>query len=553
MADLEMLRDSIWTWVAAPVLAIVAIVVTVMLRAPQLTRLGEGFRAAFARDPKAPGILPPATVLLLGTAATWGSAAAVSAATAVSLGGPGAIAWLWLFGLLLAPLRYAETLLARTSPPGKAGADAKGSLGARLAADDWRPAAGLGQALGVLVPLAAFAWIGGAHGTAVAEIGARVVPDGGLAVGLAVALVSALLVALALGRAGVHASTFVGWLALAALATVLGVCIVAFFHDAGRGFGAFGRALDDATSGAEAAGAFSGALAGEIAAAALVHVLPPLASFTGVSGALDDAAKAPTARQQAAVSLLAPLFHVVLATVLGFSFVATGAFSRRTEDQRPLAELTLWRSGFDTVSQRLETRGDDDRTFGASEHGGSEMLRVIDGMARARPLEVATARGMVTSARFVDGDRPADFAARVEHGRIVQLLMSDEDGTLAEVPFERISSIRVEGRMLPTGAGLVAVSASRAGGDAARQILLVALLLAAAIGAAGWGVAVSRSLRAPFAFPAAFLPSAGLLLGASGAVPWLAPFGSVVAALLATVAAIGILAKVRELQKSVRT
>ncbi|AKF08232.1 alanine:cation symporter family protein [Sandaracinus amylolyticus] len=532
-------RDVLWTWVVPIVLALVGLVLTVVLRAPQLLRLRDGFRAALSHDPRVEGSMPPGTSVLLSSAATWGAAAAVSAATAVALGGPGAIAWLWLFGLLIAPLRYAEVLLARSAPPGKAGEDAHGSLATRLANDSAPALRAIGLALVVLVPLAAFAFVGGVHGGAAADAAGQLLPGSETYVGIAVAVVAALAVLPALGRpVATPASAVLGWIALAALGTLFGVAFAAMLQDPARAFGTIPRAFDDVFSGAESVGAFSGAMVGEIAAAALLHVLPPLAATTGADGAIHAAARAPTARGQAAAALFGPLLHVVLATVLACAFVATGAFHRRVEGSRALDEITFWRSGFDTVSQRRET----DRTF-------SGTLRVLDGGVLARPLELATERGMIVDPRYVGEDgQPGDFALRVTDGRITALLEPDGEGTLRQVDLARTSRIRVEGAMLPRGGTLVASAMMRGGGDIASRIALTALLLLAALGAAGWGVAAARSVPRALAIPAAFLPALGLLLAATGVAPWLATVGSIAGAVLGLVAAIGLLAKLRELR-----
>lgn len=546
MEQLLSLHDALWTWVVPSVLALVGLALTIALRAPQLTRLPEGFRAALAHDPRAAGTMPPGTAVLLSAAATYGSAAAVSAATAVALGGAGAIAWLWLFGLLIAPLRYAEALLARTAPPGSARQDAaaaeraRGSLAARLAHDASPAVRALGTALVVLVPFAAFTYVGGAHGGAAMDAAEQLLPGSAQPVAIAVAILAALIALPGIALPGrerlAGASVAVGWLALAAVMTLLGVALVAAMHEPGRALGAIPRAIEDALSGAENVGAFSGALAGEIAAVALLHLLPPLVATTGADGALEAAARAPTARGQAAASLFGPLIHVVLATLIALAFVSTGAFHRRVEGERGLGEVTFWTSGFETVSQRREA----DRTF-------TGVLRIIDGQARARPLELATERGMIVEPRFVSTDgSPGDFALQVRDGRIRSLLLPDDDGTLSEAPIARVAQLRVEGRMLPRGGHLVVAATARAGGEAASRIALTALLLLAAIGAAGWGVATSRSVPRALAVPAAFLPALGLLLASTGAAPWLAPLGGVSAGLLAIVAAIGIAAKARE-------
>ncbi len=537
MQQLLSVNDTLWMWAVPSVWVVTAIVLTGILRAPQILLLRDGFRSALVHDPRAPGTMPPGTAVLLGAAMTHGSAAAVSAATAVSLGGAGALAWLWLFGLLIAPLRYAETWLARTAPPGQPGAIARGSLASRFIHDSSRIVRGTGIALAVLVPLAGFAYVGGVHGEAAMDAAERLLPGSAQSIGVGVAAIAAILVLPALAKPAPAASVMLGWLALGAVLTVFGVALIAISFDMSRGVGALFVSIEDAFSGAPNVGSFSGALAGEIAGVAMLHGLLPLASSLGVDGALHAAARAPLARGQAAASMLGPFLHVILATTLGLSFIATGAFHRRVEDVRRLDEVTFWESGFETVSQRREA----ERAFTGT-------LRVLDGEARARPLELGTERGMITAPRFIHADgSPGDFAIRVDHSRITAYLVPEENGTLTQVPLSRISEIRVEGRMLPRAGTLLAASMVRAGGEAASRIVLTALLFLAAIGAAGWGVAISRSMPEQIGRIVAFVPALGLLLAATGSAPWLGPIGRLMAGVLAIVAMLGILMKTREL------
>src|SRR5687767_959270 len=103
MSSLGTLAGNAATWVLLPVLALAALALTFVLRVPQ-ARIGDAIRAIFAAPEKnAPGSMSPRTAMALSMAATIGAGAVVSMATAISLGGAGALAWLWLFGLLLAP------------------------------------------------------------------------------------------------------------------------------------------------------------------------------------------------------------------------------------------------------------------------------------------------------------------------------------------------------------------------------------------------------------------------------------------------------------------
>ncbi len=536
----ELTRDLeiLWLWIAAPLVLVAALASTIFLRAPQLTKLAEAFRALRSDDAKAKGRLHPASSVALAAAASYGAAGAVGAATAVSLGGAGAVAWVWLFAILIAPLRMAETLLARTAPPGQAG-KASGSLAGRLLTEGGA-AAGLGWALLVLVPLAGLAFYGGTHGEAVMEAADQLLPGSALALGLAVAAVAAVLSLAPLDRAG----SILGWIAAVALIAFFGVALTAVLAEPGRAFGGFGRALMDAIYDAPSLRAFSGATAGEIAFAAVLYVLPPVAAPAGVDGALEAEARGAT-KKQAAAALLAPLFFGVLTTLLGLSFVGTSTFAREVEGERPLSELTIYRVGFATVSQRNE----EDRLF-------TGILRVVDGSLGVLETELGTERGMVRAPRFEDRGEPGDFMLRVHDGHVVELQRRGELGALERQPLSDIADIQVKGRMLPRGGRLLAQGMVRGGGEILARLGLAALLLLAALGGAAWGLGVASTLRARLperiARFTAVVPALGLALAALGVIPGFGMLGSAIAALLVSVGAIAILARVRQAARIAR-
>src|SRR5690606_26228849 len=256
-------------------------------------------------------------------------------------------------------------------------------------------------------------------------------------------------------------------------------------------------------------------------------------------GALHAEARAATKRQ-AAVALLAPLFFGLLTTLLGLSFVATGTFARVAEDERPVAELTAYRVGFDTVSQRREQ----DRLF-------TGILRVVGGSTGVVETELGTERGMVRAPTFEDGGEPGDFMLRYREGRVVEVQRRGALGALERQPLESLAQIRVKGRMLPRGGLLLARSMTRGGGgELIARAGLAALLVLAAIGAAAWGVAVARTLRArvpeKIARFAAALPALGLALAALGVVPGFGLLGAAIAALLTIASSIALLARARQ-------
>ena len=527
---LDELVSTTWMWVAAPLTAAAALVLTFRLRLPQILRLRDAFASLRAHDAGAGGQLPPASATVLATVAVHGAIAAVAAATAVSLGGAGAIAWVWLFGLLVAPLRVAEAILARTAPAGRA-IEVVGSLVGRLLGDPLSALRAIGWALFVLVPCVGFLWFAGQHGEALAGVSAQLSASRWplwVAVGL-----GAVIALLPSRRAG----ALWGWLAVVALLALVTAILIVFLSEPGRAIGGVGRAVSDALEGATNVGAFTGAFVGEVAMAALLYLLPPLLATSGIEGALHGEAQARTTKGQASAALLPSLAYVLVTTLLGLGLVATGAFSTVADDERPMREVRVYRTGFDTASQRVEA----DRLY-------SRAIRVLEGEARMQGLELATDRGMIVSPRFEEDGRPADVAMSFVAGRVCLLQRPDEMGALRNRPIAEVDRIVVRGQMLPRGARLVRAGTDRAGAWVT-QLALWALIVLCGVAMGAWGLAITRTLSVRL--PAIGARAAGLLpaLGAAVCGLGLARLGVVstlAVALLAVLTALVLLARAPE-------
>ena len=91
---------------------------TIRLRLIQVTRLGFGLKEAFVPKPKRAGTkqqkgdISHYQALMTALAATVGTGNMVGVATAIVLGGPGAIVWMWLSGFIGMATKYAEAILA---------------------------------------------------------------------------------------------------------------------------------------------------------------------------------------------------------------------------------------------------------------------------------------------------------------------------------------------------------------------------------------------------------------------------------------------------------
>lgn len=99
-----------------PMLALIFFVglyLTVGLRALPLRHIGYGFRMLWqGRKAKGEGDITPFSALMTSLSATVGTGNIAGVATAIFLGGPGAMFWMWCIALVGMATKYAEAVLA---------------------------------------------------------------------------------------------------------------------------------------------------------------------------------------------------------------------------------------------------------------------------------------------------------------------------------------------------------------------------------------------------------------------------------------------------------
>lgn len=89
-----------------------AIYLTIRLGAVQFRRIGEAFRAMLAgQSATAGGALSPFQAFMTALATSIGTGNIAGVATAIISGGPGALFWIWVFGLFAAATKFAEATL----------------------------------------------------------------------------------------------------------------------------------------------------------------------------------------------------------------------------------------------------------------------------------------------------------------------------------------------------------------------------------------------------------------------------------------------------------
>ena len=85
---------------------------TIRLKGLQFWALGHAFKLIFKHEKDAKGDISHFQALMTALAATVGIGNIVGVATAITLGGPGAVFWMWVTGLVGMATKYSEAILA---------------------------------------------------------------------------------------------------------------------------------------------------------------------------------------------------------------------------------------------------------------------------------------------------------------------------------------------------------------------------------------------------------------------------------------------------------
>lgn len=108
---IELLSGYLWGWPMIVLLLGTHLFLTVRLRFPQ-RKILTAIRLSVRKDETSNGDVSQFGALATSLAATIGTGNIVGVATAVALGGPGAVLWCWLTGVFGMATKYAEGLLA---------------------------------------------------------------------------------------------------------------------------------------------------------------------------------------------------------------------------------------------------------------------------------------------------------------------------------------------------------------------------------------------------------------------------------------------------------
>lgn len=108
---LSTINSYLWGWPMIILLVGTHLYLTIRLRFPQ-RYIGKAIRLSVQKDKGSTGDVSQFSALATGLAATIGTGNIIGVATAVTMGGPGAVLWCWLTGVLGIATKYSEGLLS---------------------------------------------------------------------------------------------------------------------------------------------------------------------------------------------------------------------------------------------------------------------------------------------------------------------------------------------------------------------------------------------------------------------------------------------------------
>ena len=109
---LEWIRDAVWGVPTMVLLLGTGLLFTVRLKGMPFLRFPRAVKMIFEKEEGAGGDVSPFASLCTSLAATIGTGSIVGVATALRIGGPGALFWMWVSALLGMGTKYAESVLA---------------------------------------------------------------------------------------------------------------------------------------------------------------------------------------------------------------------------------------------------------------------------------------------------------------------------------------------------------------------------------------------------------------------------------------------------------
>jgi AGCS family alanine or glycine:cation symporter len=319
--------DFVWgPYLLIPLLLATGLFLTLRLRGLQFTQLWHSLWLALVvrKEPGGAGDISHFQALMTALAATVGTGNIVGVATAIALGGPGALFWMWMTGLVGMATKYSEALLSvRFRVPDGRGGQAGGPM---YYLTNGVPVIGrlLGLAFALFASVAAFG-IGNmvqSNSVASAIDSAYGVPT--WISGLVMAVGAAAVILGGIRSIGRFTGVFVPFM-IAAYMLGSGTILVRYAAEIPH---AFALIFEGAFSGTAAAGGFAGSVLAQAIRFGVARGIFSNESGLGSAGIAAAAAKTLEPARQALVSMTQTFIDtIVVCTFTGLAIIVTGSWS----------------------------------------------------------------------------------------------------------------------------------------------------------------------------------------------------------------------------------
>jgi AGCS family alanine or glycine:cation symporter len=344
-----------WAW-GAPMLLLIAITgifLTLGLKAYPILNIKKGFSLLWAgRDAKGEGDISGFNALMTSLSATIGTGNIAGVATAIAMGGPGALFWMWIIALIGMATKYAEAVLAvhyreKDENGNFVGGPMyyiKNGLG-----DNWKWMAAAFAFFGMI---AGFGIGNGVQANSVADVMHNTFKVPELASGIIMAILAALVLLGGIKRIATVAGKLVPFMAIAYI--IGGLILLVIYFD--RIPDAISTILTYAFTPISAAGGFAGASVWMAIRFGIARGVFSNEAGLGSAPIAHAAAQTDNPVQQGTIAMLGTFIDtLIICTITGLVIVASGAW------QSGESGATLTSMAF---SQGLPTVGEYIVTFG---------------------------------------------------------------------------------------------------------------------------------------------------------------------------------------------
>jgi AGCS family alanine or glycine:cation symporter len=348
------LQDIIWgPWLLIPLLLGTGLYLTIVLRGVQFTRFGYAFWLALVKrsEPGAVGDISHYQALTVALAATVGVGNIAGVGTAIALGGPGALFWMWITGLVGMATKYAEAFLGvkyrRVDAKGEQSGGPMFYLSEGLKSRFGGRVGTLGTVLAIAFAIfGAIAAFGIGNMVQSNSVAAALedewdIPTG--VTGVVLMVVAGVVILGGIKAIGRFTAAFVPFMAIF---YVLAASVLLVLN-AGEIPGALGTIFSDAFTGTAAAGGFVGV--GFLAALryGVARGIFSNESGLGTGGIAAAAAKTSSEVRQALVSMTQTFLDtLVVVTFTGLTIVVTGAWTQLDDAGEALTGAALTATAF---------------------------------------------------------------------------------------------------------------------------------------------------------------------------------------------------------------